>query len=383
MFAIGALASAIILLPSQVLMITISILLLFVFIGVLFLATVWMLAPADKFWTKIETGDIKLVDKNGECVRVLANIPGKIVRNKKIVDAPGNTPEEKERNAEREKTWLQRRFNIYWVGIYPLYRIKVFYLVKEREKADLTPDTPAHEWIEVEDAQPMTALRWRFPFPVLVPNIEFAGSVQGTLLALCNCEVTEPETLIYVMKAKFFNKLRSEVRSVVQFFCQGMVWQIFLDAVDKTDSGGMSDDVTPKINHSVETGPTKLGLRLASLSITMQDSSDKKFQRASQAEQVAILQGNAEVAKAKKHAEAEGIRATAEMADMVQAVKDLIAAGVPPEIAAKQVSPVATMRRLADTNLIAYGNSGVVTNPGDQNKNKKTQNKPNKPKGNP
>jgi hypothetical protein len=80
------------------------------------------------------------VDKNGECVRVLANIPGKIVRNKKIVDAPGNTPEEKERNAEREKTWLQRRFNIYWVGIYPLYRIKVFYLVKEREKADLTPE---------------------------------------------------------------------------------------------------------------------------------------------------------------------------------------------------------------------------------------------------
>ena len=94
----------------------------FVVTGLLLLGIAWRLSYQDKFFTRLETGDIKFIVAGESWVRTLINIPGmKLDSNGKIIIG------------DQSQTWLQKELGLYWVGIYPFKQIHSFEITKEKE----------------------------------------------------------------------------------------------------------------------------------------------------------------------------------------------------------------------------------------------------------
>jgi|ERR1035441_2917815 hypothetical protein len=159
---------------------------------------IWRLALQDKCFTVLQTGHIKFVVAGESWMKTIINIPAKVLVSGQIVD---------ERNvgdSERHKTFLEQQFGLYWVGIYPFRSIYSFPIIKTRENQDITPKTKPEEWIDRDKkATLVNELRWKFPRPVLVPGVKFAGVLQADILVLCKFEVVEPVVPIFIQKARF------------------------------------------------------------------------------------------------------------------------------------------------------------------------------------
>ena len=304
----------------------------------------WRLAPYDKFFTKLETGDIKFVVAGESWVKTLINIP------KKTIGKDGKIRNLKD--GETDQTWFQKTFGLYWVGIYPFRQIHSFTLIKERENRRIGPDTQPENWIEREDPIDVTELRWKFPRPILVPDVEFGGALRANILVLCKFEVVEPIVPIFIQKAKFFDLTSSYVRNGVINYCQNMEYQKFITA-NKKDDGDMSKEIIDSIKTVIE---SEIGVLVTGLSVSQYESSDKETQKLMEAMQKAELEGKAEVAKSKLagdaafakadgEARADVVRASAKIQDIIMTVNELVTRGVDPNIAAQMAATVGRAER--------------------------------------
>jgi hypothetical protein len=299
------------------------------------------------FFTKLSEGDIKFVvaGKGGRCKRLLANMPGKIVRNNKLV--PGDT--------ESDMTFLERNFSLYWVGIPPFRCLHTFPMYKERENPKSTNGNRPDTWI-IRDENPIiiTTLRGKFPRPVLVTDVECVGGIQTNILALTTNEVIDPITAIFTQKGKFFEVLASLVRSGVGNFCKTLDIREFVK-IDKTDDGPMSTSVVDCVRDKIL---REIGINLISLSIPVYNVSDPKVQEDLEAEVRSDLKGDASIKAAKREstrikieaegrAEADKIRGVARTADVKSMVEELVIKGVDPNVAATMAAAVGKAQRMS------------------------------------
>jgi hypothetical protein len=334
--------------PASTALIISAMLLVFTIIMIPILSgIVWQLALQDKYFTMVQTGHIKFVVAGESWAKTLINIPGKVLVNGYIVD------EHMVGDSERRKTFLEHQFGLYWVGIYPFRSIHSFPITKIRENQDITPKTKPEEWID-RDKKPtlITELRWKFPRPVLVPGVKFAGALRADILVLCKFEVVQPTVPIFIQKAHFIELLESYVRNAVINYCQGLDYQQFMLA-DKKDGGNMSQDMMAAINVHIT---NEIGVCVRGFGVSQYDSSDKETQRLMQAMETARLEGEAAVkraeqlalsivAEAKGHAEADRIRGAARIVDITELANELIAKGVDPNVAAQAAAAVGRAER--------------------------------------
>jgi hypothetical protein len=331
----------------------------------------WKGAPQNKFFTFLQTGDIKFVVAGESWVKTIINIPGKILVNGKIVDAG---------RGEDNRSWLQKRFGVYFIGIYPFRKIHSFQIIKERENQRIVPDMKAEDWID-RDKKPTTVseLRWKFPRPILVPEVEFKGTLRANILVLCKFEVLEPMVPIFIQKAKFFDLLSNYVRNGVIDYCQEMTFEEFIGK-NKKDGGTMSDSIIADINKYIE---AEIGVRVTGFGVSNYESSDKETQRIMEAKERAILQGEADIAAAERQkrvaiTEAEGkakadeIRAKARITDVIETVKQLRGENVDPNIAAQVAGAVGRAERFtrSDSKITTLvdgtGGNVAIPLPGDK-----------------
>lgn len=308
---------------------------------------IWRLALQNKFFTMLQTGHIKFVVAGESWVKTIINIPGKVLVNGKILD------EHNVGDSERQKTFLEHQFGLYWVGIYPFRTIHSFPIVKTRENQDITPKTKPEEWIDRDKtATVVNELRWKFPRPVLAPGVKFAGALRADILVLCKFEVVEPAVPIFIQKARFVELLESYVRNGVINYCQQMEYQQFIQA-DKKDGGRMSQDILSAINAHIT---SEVGVCVKGFGVSQYESSDKETQKLMQAMETARLEGEAAVKKAEQlalaivaeargRAEADRIRGAARIVDVIESVKELIEGGVDPNVAAQAAANVGRAER--------------------------------------
>ena len=289
-----------------------------VFATLLILGIAWKtdhLPQAALMFMTIETGDIKFIDKGQTNAKIYINIPGKVLRNGEIVDG----------DSEADKTFLQKHFGQYFIGIPPFRTLHTFPIVKERENQDIKPGMAPEDWIDRDDgAVTVSELRWRFPRPVLIPDVEFKDKIRGNILVLCNFEVERPLIPIYILKARFFEILASYIRIAVVNYCQTMAFNDFVIEADKRDGGNMSKDIINGVvkdkDGNVMPGELclnsrlaqEVGIKITSLGVPQYNASKTEEQEALEAAELARLQGLATVAKAQKDAEALIIATTAQ-----------------------------------------------------------------------
>jgi len=267
----------------------------------------WKSGRLRELFTTVETGNIKFIDAGETNVKTYINIPGKVLRGGVIVDG----------NSEKEKSWLQKQYGLYWVGFSFLNRkVHTFPLVKERENPNITPETKPEKWIERDDPVEIDELRWQFPRPVLVPAVEFKDKIQGNLLVLVNFEVLVPNTPIYILKARFFEILASYVRIAVIGYCQTKTFNEFVTEVDKKDGGDMSRAILDEVKAGIEglrkKSEEKVGITVTGLGVSQYDSTKPEAQQALEAAELATIQGLATIKKAEADAKALIVKAEAE-----------------------------------------------------------------------
>lgn len=315
----------------------------------------WKLSPQDIFFTKVETGDMKYVVAGNSWVRTLVNIPGMKVSDEKNalqkLTPVGVGDDKPELNWIEEE--LKERLGLYWVGIYPFRRIHTFKIIKERENPEMKQGMNPADWIQREKkAVEVTSLRWKFPRPVMVPDVEFKGNLRATLLVLCKFEVMSPVVPVFIQKANFFDLLSSYVRSAVIEYCQNMTYDTFREA-DKKDGGEMSKSIIHDINQIIV---DEIGVCLKGVSVSNYEASDKETQAILEAGERARLKGEADmkaaelqkgvaIKTAEGQAEADRIRAVARITDVIETVERLGGRGVNPDVAAQVAGSVARAER--------------------------------------
>jgi hypothetical protein len=340
-----------------------------VLLSIIVVAMGWKLAPQDMFFTKVETGDMKYVVAGDSWIRTIVNIPTMRLNE----DEPQKL--EPLGGSKTEQTWLERKFGLYWVGIYPFRKIHKFSIVKERENPEMKQGMNPAEWIQREKkATQVTSLRWKFPRPVMVPDVEFDGNLRATLLVLCKFEVVSPTVPIFIQKANFFDLLSSYVRSAVIEYCQTKTYDKFRKS-DKKDGGEMSTAIINDINRIIV---DEIGVCLKGVSVSNYEASDKETQAILEAGEKARLQGEANVkaaelqkkvaiTNAQGQAEADQIRAVARITDVIETVQRLSDRGVNPDVAAQVAGSVGRAERFtregSKITTLVDGGTGNVSIP--------------------
>ncbi|MFZ2621297.1 MAG: hypothetical protein WAX37_02200 [Minisyncoccia bacterium] len=282
----------------------------------LLLAIAWKKGYLRTLFMTVETGNIGFVDAGETNVYTYPNIPGKTLDehgelvDTNTLDKDGNRTHEEFSQNRFWKNWIMRKLGFYWVGFGFLGRkIHMFSITKEREAKKLVPGMDPGEWIE-RDPNPVlvSGLRYKFPRPVLVPDVKFTDNIEANILVLCKFEVLKPNVLVYTLKGNFFEILTSFVRSGVVDYCQKKSAVLFKDA-DKLDGGEMSREIIEAINNKIE---DTVGVRLTGLAIPIYNASKDAEEEALKAAELARLNGLATVAKAKADAEARVVKADAD-----------------------------------------------------------------------
>jgi len=334
---------------------------LFIIIMVpLLLGIAWKTGYLRTLFTTIETGNIKFVDAGETNVKTYINIPGKILQGGEIING----------NPDAKKglmRWIQKKFGFYWVGFAFLGRkVHTFSLIKERESRELKPNMEPSAWIEREQAKPSEELRWKFPRPVLVPDVKFQDNIEANILVLCKFEVLRPTVLMYIQKGSFFENLISFVRSGMVNYCKEMSADMFKSS-NLLDGGDMSTKIRLAVNDRIE---DEFGVRLTGLAVPIYNMSRLAEEEALEAAELARLNGLATIATAeanaraivvkanadaeaklidaKAEAEADQIRAVASVADVVVTARTFKELGADPNIAVQQASGVGRATRFAD-----------------------------------
>ena len=327
-------------------MIIFEVLAYIVIISILLGIIIWNLAKEKKFFSFVPTGEVELVVAGETFVKILNNIPKKDVEDGILI--------------KRSKTYngplgfLEKKFGLFWIGVYPFRKVHQFEIYKERENPNSNGDSKPETWI-IRDKEPtkVTGLRGKFPRPVLVPNIEFEDGIQGNLLILCELEAYKPEVPIFILNARFFELLASNIKTGVIEYCKNIKFTDFMK-VDKKNGGKMSNEIISNIGETIK---TNVGIELTGLAVSNYDTTDKGIQKILEAKERKRLQTEADISQAeldkkRKKAVAEGdseadkIRASASIQDIKETVRELVDQGVDPNIAAQVASGVGRIQRL-------------------------------------
>ena len=311
---------------------------------------IWQLMEAGMLFTTVRTGTMKFVVAGESWTKTIANIPDKSLNDKGVLV-----------DGEKRKKVLEKTFGLFFVGLPFIRKVYSFPIIKEKENPRAKADDPK-TWIDRQDRPEMVdELRWKFPRPILVPDVEFSEALKATILVLCKFEVLAPVVPVFIQHARFFELLAAYVRNGVINYCQKMSLNDFIKA-DKKDGGDMSTKIIADINSFVE---KEIGIRLTGLGVTNYEAEEDETSKALAASEKARLLAEAAAQRAEGEAKADNIRAKARVADIVETVADLINKGVSPDVAAQVAHGVGRAERFTRsdskiTTLVDGGGSNVA-----------------------
>lgn len=346
------------------------------YVVVFFIATLFIirgLAERKVGWTTVTSGTIAYVIAGESLVRTIPNVPGKILEpdnddNQKI---PLHHRQLINGDSEKEKTWLEREYGIYWAGFPPFRKKKRFGMTKERENPNISAKTKPEDWISKPEPFETDELRHSFPRPVLVPDVEFKGGFKANIMMLSHFEVTVPWKPIFKLNAQFFPIISSHVRSGVISYCQSLTFEDFLSA-KKDDANAMSDEILRIIKDRLL---EETGICISGMSVSTYDASDKETQEILEAREKARMKGDARIEAVEKEQKAAEIEAEtfrlvqvkksqAANLDLITSVTALVELGVDPNVAMTKVAEVKQAQEYTSkdskiTVLMNGGNGGA------------------------
>src|SRR3989344_4809477 len=119
----------------------------------------YSLAKDDWFFTLLESGNIKYIYFGDTLRRIIADVRGKKLDGHQLVDG------------EEERSFVEKTFRLYWVGVPLIASVKRF-TIKPRKEWEETAGKAPTEWIRDFPAREVTSLRYAFPRPYLLMEVE-------------------------------------------------------------------------------------------------------------------------------------------------------------------------------------------------------------------
>lgn len=330
------------------------------------------------FFTDLESENIMFIASRKSHIRTVIDIKGhKLDQNGDIIpilDANGNID-----LSQPPKTLLRNWLGLWWVGL-PMFRQKyAFDIIKERVNPKISSETEPEEWV-IQDKKPahIYELRWKFPRPVFVPNVEFDGNVQANILVLANFQVRNPYRAVFTQNARFFELIKSYIETAVNAYCNHRSFNEFRLADKQLKDGkkhytamadpqGFSQFIMDNVNEVLE---REVGICITGATVTRYDSSTQVLQDALQAEALAELRKKkalveaeenyqVTIRKAQADSEADRLRAKNIVEDIKETMATLIEKGVDPNIAAQMAATIGESQRISGmTNLTTYVKGG-------------------------
>jgi regulator of protease activity HflC (stomatin/prohibitin superfamily) len=343
----------------------------------------YLLAQNDVFFTKLETGDIKFIVRGDSLVRIIHD-----VRGKKLILING---EETLVDGKEDKTFINERFGLWWVGVPPFAKVHKFWIKPERENPSAQKK---EQWITSDEPREVSSLRFTFPRPYRLDKVELSDRLSVDILVVAKFEVVKPQIPVFVFKGGFFANAGSILSADVADRVNNMTLDDFIKA-QKGEVGGilkgmkaseesigeeleLKDTTTDSaVRHNLGDFNRELirqvGLRLVGISITQFDPSDTEIRNAMQAKELAVKQGQARIAsaeatKAARITEAEGEGqaierlATAQGAQIRETVSALASTLGNPDVVAEQVGRVLIANaRVLEAQAVAGPTSKITT----------------------
>ncbi len=226
------------------------------------------------FYTTLDTGNIKYIYRGETLLRIIADVPGKIVRGHKLV------------RGVAKKSWLQKWFGLYYVGIPGIASVRHFNIKKKKE-VEITEGKSPIDWIEDSGSVEVDSLRARFPRPFLLVNVELGDRQTVTLLVVVMLEVVDAYIPVPQLKGDFFGNTASTLRAAIDDILKAIESMDAFIAVTKGEGGVLSpmenstlangEIVVSAFNKKLE---QQVGLHLVGAAIADWDPSDKAIREA-------------------------------------------------------------------------------------------------------
>ena len=306
----------------------------------------------DAHATSVPEGEVRYVVAGGKLIRHLANIPGHYV--KEFHDETGDETGRlryKLSTTDKPLNWLQRKWGVFWVSwLYPARKLYSFSLKVTRMKspAEMGPDSSLRDWVEYDTKSEVRGLRWRFPHPLFVGEVELGKDrTKVDFVLVVIYEVIDPYTPIFIYNGDFFRPTDAAItNAVMDFGARGDL--SYAELVKEKKAPGTGASQTNKtLADAVKNTPNmdKYGLEIVDVRIHDFSLSPKfkDIDEAARAEEVARLRALAKIKEAEGDKIAQALRAEGEAEKFRQPMRVVVGEyNADPNVA---ISALASIRR--------------------------------------
>ena len=254
---------------------------------------VYALGKLDILWTIVESGNMGFVVRGKSLFRIIHDVRGK----KLAGNAVNGTS--KFIDGEEKRTWLQKKFGLYWIGFPPASGIHPFKIKKESENPE---GHGVENWTTGVKEATVTSLLHTFPRPFILRDVELKNRTRVNLLVVATFEVICPYIPVFKYKGDFFIRASSRIRSATDDIVKEIEDITAFIAAPKGEEGGILEGLkNPTSAFNLEL-VANVGIRLVGISIPQFDGDDAILAAANE-ESLAILRGKATVATANANRE--------------------------------------------------------------------------------
>lgn len=165
---------------------------------VLLLLVIYLLAQHDLFFCFVEEGDFRFIMKGKNLHRIILNARGYYLDEDDVVQV----------GQDASKTWLNRHFGIYWVGIPPFFRIHRWVFEYEtRSDQDAFQTKP--------ESVILSALHLFHTYRLVVKEAELKDAFRIDTTSNLVVKVINPRLAVLTLKGKWFVPLMTAAKGAV------------------------------------------------------------------------------------------------------------------------------------------------------------------------
>lgn len=261
-------------------------------------ATAYALSLVDLFFTRLESGNIKYIFLGETLLKIIADVRGKRMDGHKLVAG------------EERRSWWNRKFGIYLVGIPFLTSVKKFTIKRRKEHED-TSNKPMTEWIRDLGELEVDSLRAAFPRPFLLEKVELGDRQTVNLLVVGKFVVVDAYIPIVELKGEFFELTSSTLKGAVVDILKDQKSMNDFNSAPKGEGGILEILTTPTgtFNQALE---KRVGLHLVGITIPEWSPSETKVREAMSLEFIAEKERGALNIAAQAYKEQLGTRTEAD-----------------------------------------------------------------------
>jgi hypothetical protein len=335
-----------------------------VFVAATGLALVYVLSQTNRYATRVETGGFKFLVKGESLYQVIDNLPDHEVYVDQDTYRVGHT------GRRRKIRWLEKWLGMIWISfLWPTKEVHSFEVVADKMKSDeeiATNKIPVRQQVKTETRR-TDYLRFRFPHPVLVTNVELGGDRwQVDLIIMLDIIVINPATVVFGYKGRVLRQVDAAVSAATIDFWNDRKfnYQKFV-ATDKGPSSPFAKKILA-LNDSTAPGPQadgladRFGVKIMAVWVSTSDLSPDQKLLDEAAKAVEKERHLADAATEKARGEAaleEGIRAGIGRG-FREIIRNLAASGLTPEQTAPILQEQVRMSGIADSKLTTYVEGG-------------------------